>query len=126
MTINSVLGTKCDQCKKVLPYKLITSATRFFVCSKCDKATNGVGELQQKVICDKVKTVKRFCYLGNRLNAIGRCEATVTAEIRVGWKKFREYEQYGEYGKILFADEKEGIQKLCKISNVILKQNRGV
>ena len=41
-------------------------------------------------MCDKVETVKGFCYLGNRLNAGGECEAAVTARTRVGWKKFRE------------------------------------
>ena len=55
--------------------------------------TNGAGELQQEVMCDEVETVKGFCYLGNRLNASGRCEA---ARTRVGWKKFR------ECGEILF------------------------
>ena len=59
--------------------------------------TNGVGEVQQKVMCDKVETLKRFCYLGDRLNANGGCEAVVSARTRVGWKKFR------ECSKILFG-----------------------
>ena len=33
---------RCSKLKKVIP-----SAARFFVCSKCDKATNGAGEVQQ-------------------------------------------------------------------------------
>ena len=77
--------------KKVTP-----SAATFFFCSKCEKVTNGVGEVQQEVMCDKVETVKGFCYLGDRLNANGGCEAVVSARTRVGWKKFR------ECGKILF------------------------
>ena len=81
-----------DNLKKVTP-----SAARFFVCSKCEKATNGAGEEQQKVMCDEMETVKQFCYLGDRLNASGGCEASVTARIRVGWKKFR------ECGEILFG-----------------------
>ena len=48
-------------------------------------------------MCNEVETVKGFCYLGNRLNASGECEAAVTARTRVGWKKFR------ECGKILFG-----------------------
>ena len=44
-----------------------------FVCSKCDKVTNGAGEVQHKVMCDEVETEKRFCYLGNRLNANEIC-----------------------------------------------------
>ena len=47
-------------------------------------------------MCDEVETVKGFCYLGDRLNASGRCEAAVTARTRVGWKKFR------ECGEIMF------------------------
>ena len=47
----------------------------FFVCSKCDKATNGAVEVQQEAMCDKMEIVKGFCYLGNRLNASGECEA---------------------------------------------------
>ena len=31
-----------------------------------------------------------FCYLGDRLNASGGCEAAVTARVRIGWVKFRE------------------------------------
>ena len=92
VTVNLVLCTKCDQwihgrCFKLK--KVTPSAARLFACSKCDKATNGVGEVQQDVMCDEVETVKRFCYLGNRLNASGGCEATVTARTRVGGKKFR-------------------------------------
>ena len=54
---------------------------RFFVCSKCDK----------------VETVKGFCYPSDRLNPSGGREAAVTARTRVGWKKFR------ECGEILFG-----------------------
>ena len=34
--------------------------------------------------------VNGFCYLGDRLNASGGCEAAVTARARLGWVKFRE------------------------------------
>ena len=30
-----------------------------------------------------------FCYLGDRLNANGSCEAAVTARVRIGWVRFR-------------------------------------
>ena len=53
-----------------------------------------MGEMQQEVMCDEVKTVKGFYYLGNTLNASGGCEAAVTARTRVEWKKFREVEKY--------------------------------
>ena len=98
--VNSVLCTKCEQwingrCSKLK--KVTPSAARFFVCNKCEKVTNGVREVQQKVMCDEVETVTGFCYLGDRLNVNGGCEAVVTARTRVGWKKFR------ECGKILFG-----------------------
>ena len=35
-------------------------------------------------MCDEVETVKGFCYLGDRLNASGVCEAAMTATTRVG------------------------------------------
>ena len=60
---------------------------RFFVYNKRD----GAREVQQLVTCDEVKTVKEFCYLGDRLNASEKCEAAVTERTKLGWKKFREY-----------------------------------
>ena len=61
VTVNSILCTKCDQwihgrCSKLK--KVTKNAARFFVCSKCNKATYGVGEVQPKVMCDEMKTVK--------------------------------------------------------------------
>ena len=90
VTASSVLCTKCDQwiherCFKLK--KVTTSMARLFVCSKCEKATNGSGEVQQKVI--EVETMKRFFYLGDRLNASGGCAAAVSAKTKLGWKKFR-------------------------------------
>ena len=35
--------------------------------------------------------MNRFCYLGERLNASGGCEAAVTARVRNDWVRFREY-----------------------------------
>ena len=34
--------------------------------------------------------MRDFCYLGNRVNASGGCEAAVTARARIGWVKFKE------------------------------------
>ena len=57
---------------------------RVFVCSKCNKAMNGAGEVQKEIIYDAVETAKGFCYLGNLLNASGVCKAAVTARTRLG------------------------------------------
>ena len=86
-----------------------SSAVRLFVCSKCDKATNGAGEVQQEVMCDAMETVKGFCYLNDRLNASGGCEAAVTAKTRLAWKKLKECREilFGE--KIFLEDERKGI-----------------
>ena len=35
-------------------------------------------------LCEEVETVRGFCYLGDRVNAGGGCEAAVTARARVG------------------------------------------
>ena len=43
-----------------------------------------------KKLVDEVETVNGFCYLGDRLNASGGCEAVVTARGRIGWVGFRE------------------------------------
>ena len=117
VTINSVLCTKFDQwiygrCTKLK--KVTPSAARFFVCSKYEKATNGAGEVQQEVMCDEVETVKGFCYLGNRLNASGGCEAALTVRTRVGWKKFR------ECGQILFQ-KRFSLQMKGKIYKIYVR-----
>ena len=36
-------------------------------------------------MCNKVKTVKKFTCLGNRVSAGGGCEAVVTVRTRCGW-----------------------------------------
>ena len=41
-------------------------------------------------MCEDVERVRGFCYLGDRVNAGGGCEAAVTARARIGWVKFRE------------------------------------
>ena len=67
VTVNSMLCTKCNQqiygkCSK---FKKSNSnfSKIFFICNKCDKATNGVGEEQQEVMYDEVATVKDFAVL---------------------------------------------------------------
>ena len=39
---------------------------------------------QIKTICIEVETVNEFCYVEDRLNANGGCEATMTTRIRLG------------------------------------------
>ena len=60
-----------------------------FVCSKCNGIMEGTVDSIEK-LWDQVKTVNEFCYLGDKLNASGDCEAAVTARVRIGWVRFRE------------------------------------
>ena len=41
-------------------------------------------------LCKEVETVRGFCYLGDRMNASGICEAAVAARARIGWVKIKE------------------------------------
>ena len=38
----------------------------------------------------KLETVNDFCYLGDRLNSSGDCEAAVTTRVRIGCVRFME------------------------------------
>ena len=63
-------------------------------------------------LCDEVDTVRGFCYLGDRLDASGGCNAAVTARARIGWVKFREC---GEllYGRRFALKTKGRVYKSC-------------
>ena len=53
-------------------------------------------------MCEQVETVRCFCYLGDRMNASGGCEAAVTARARIGWVKFKECGELLNSKKFLF------------------------
>ena len=59
-----------------------------FVCWKYIGIVEGTVDSIEK-LCNEVETVNRLCYLGDRLNARGDCEAAVTARVRTGWIRFR-------------------------------------
>ena len=48
---------------KVIKVEVTPSVAKFFVCSKCNKVTNGFREGRQEVMSDKVETVKGFAIL---------------------------------------------------------------
>ena len=89
---NSVLCTKCGswvhgRCAEI---KGVTARLAMhFVCSKCKGIMERTVHSIEK-LSDEVETVNGFCYLGDRLNASGGCEAAVTARVRIGWVRFRE------------------------------------
>ena len=90
---NSVLCTargkwvhaRCTDKKKVSVY-----VNKNFVCKKCRSVLKNFKGSADEKLCDGVETVSKFTYLGDRLNATGGCETTVTARSRIGWMKFRE------------------------------------
>ena len=43
---------------------------------------------RNEILCSGVKTVSKFSYLGDGLNANRGCETAVTARTRIGWIKF--------------------------------------
>ena len=88
-----------------------------FVCSKCKGIMKGTMDSIEK-LCDEVETVNGFCYLGDRLNASGGCEAAVAARVRNGWVRFR------ECGELLlgsrFPLKMKGKVYRCCVSSAIL------
>ena len=88
---NSVLCVKCGKwihgrCVKV---KRVTPRLgRDFVCGRCKKQVDGLVKPVEE-LCEELETVRGLCYLGDRVNASGGCEAAVTARPRTGWVKFR-------------------------------------
>ena len=67
-----------------------------------------------------METVREFTYLGDRVSAIGGCEAAVMARTRCGWIKFR------VCGKLLYGRRfplmlKECLLELLKASNTVWK-----
>ena len=99
---NSVL---CVQCGKWINgrcagVKLVTPMfSGNFTCKECE---GNIGETvkQEEKLCDEVKTVREFTYLGDRESAGGGCEAAVTARTRCGLVSFRECSGF-LYGKFL-------------------------
>ena len=77
----------CTQCMKRIHgrcskrKKVTCSSERHFVNRRCTDVGDGTVE-PMKVLCDKVETVKKFCYVGDRLNASGGCETAVTSRVR--------------------------------------------
>ena len=89
---NSVLCTKCEnwangRCAKIKRAR--ATWAMHFVCLKCKGIMKGMVYSIEK-LCEEVETVNRFCYLGDRLNAGGGCEAAVTVRVGIGLVKFRE------------------------------------
>ena len=57
------------------------------MCRRCKKQADGFMDSVEE-LWEEVEMVRGFCYLGDRVNAGGGCEAAVTARARIGWVKF--------------------------------------
>ena len=55
---------------------------RDFVCGRC-KQVDRLVEPVEELMCEEVETVRGFCYLDDRVNASGGCEAAVTARAKI-------------------------------------------
>ena len=89
---NSVLCTKCRNWVHGKWAKIKRATARlaiYFVCSKCIEIMEGMVDSMKK-LCNEVERVNGFCYLKNRLNSSGDCEAAVMARVRIDWVRFRE------------------------------------
>ena len=91
--VNSVLCVRCGKwihgrCAGVK--RVSSRLAKDFVCRRCDRGAEEMGEQIVEKLCDEVETVKEFTYLGDRVDGSGGCEAAVTARARFGWVKFRE------------------------------------
>ena len=62
--------------KRVTP-----KSSRNIACRKCEGNIADLAEQEEK-LCDKVETVRELTYLGDRVSAIGECEAAETARTR--------------------------------------------
>ena len=69
-----------------------------------------------------METMNAFCYLGDRLNANGGCEAAVTAIERINWVRFRKCGE-GLIGNRFPLKMKGSLSLLHKISNTVWKQS---
>ena len=83
---NAVCCTHCTKwihgrCTKMK--RVACSSARCFVCRRCTDVGGGTEEPVEVLLCDKVETVKGFCFLGDRLNASGGCETAVTERAMV-------------------------------------------
>ena len=58
-----------------------------FICSRYE--TKEEIDVPVVMLCNGIKKINGFCYLGDRLNASGDFELAVTSRVRTEWSKFR-------------------------------------
>jgi len=120
---NSIL---CHDCKKWIHKRCsgvkgsLRNASQSFICTcyKVDRPiTDGLNTDLHLDIGNGVSLEKlyKFCYLGDMLDADGRCDSAVTAIVRSAWKKFHEYLlTHSNWKRILVKTEGQDTHYLCK------------
>ena len=91
---NLVPCTKCENWVHGRYAKIKRATARLamhFVCLRCIEIIEGTVDLMGK-LCHEVEPMIGFCYLGDRLNSSGVCEAAVTARIRIRWVRLSKVE----------------------------------
>ena len=82
---NSMLCTTCGKYvgpRKIHGYEKESSLFGDFVCKKCGGMVINL-KGPDKILCDGAETATKFSYLGDRLNATGKCKTSVTARTRI-------------------------------------------
>ena len=77
---------QCTKCGKWVMRVTLTLVKRF-VCEQCAGTIKGILDRDELSFYFQVKIVKRFCYLGDRLNASGGSKAIMAAKTRIGGQK---------------------------------------
>ena len=71
-------------------------------------------------LCEEVEMVRGFCYLGDRVNASGGCEACSCDSKSKNWLgKVQGMWRVAELKNVLAEDERNGLSELCKSGDVI-------
>ena len=103
----------------MLVKRVTTRFGRDFVCERCKQVDNGLVEPVEE-LCEKVETVRGFCYLGDRVNASDSCMAAVAERARIGWVKFKECGELLNSKSFLFKTNlRDGVSDLCNFGDVV-------
>ena len=70
---NGKFSVVCE-IREMDPWKMHPRLGKDFVSGRCKKQVDRLVELVEE-LCEEVETVRGFCYLEDRMNASGGCEA---------------------------------------------------
>ena len=89
---------QCTSCQKWLHKKCsgikggMSKVAKSFICRGCLNPVTSAGRTSVDIGASaKLKSVDKFCYLGDMLSVDGDADAAVEARIRIGWNKFSQF-----------------------------------